>query len=134
FASRDLGKTAEISIRIKREQVTGSNVVAVLEGSDPTLKSQAVLYTAHYDAFGRGADGRIYPGAADNALGVGEIVAIAEAMAKSHDRPRRSMVFLAVCGEEFGLLGAKHWADHPTWPLENVAANINFDGIGTEIY
>jgi hypothetical protein len=132
--SRDLGKPAEIAVRIKREQVTGSNVVAVLEGSDPTLKSQAVLYSAHYDAFGRGADGRIYPGAADNALGVGEIVAIAEALAKSHDRPRRSTVFLAVCGEEFGLLGAKHWADHPTWPLDAVAANINFDGIGTEVY
>ena len=134
FVSRDLGKTATLSVRVKREEVTGSNVVAVLEGSDPTLKSEAVLYTAHYDAFGTSVDGRVYAGAADNALGVAEILAIAEAFAKSPERPRRSIVFLAVTGEEHGLLGAKHYAEHPTWPLERVVANVNFDGIGTEVY
>lgn len=132
--SRDLAKQGSITIKIKREEITGSNVVAVLEGSDASLKSQAVAYTAHYDAFGKTADGTIFPGAADNALGVGEMLAIAEAIAKGHDRPRRSTLILAVTGEEYGLLGAKHWADHPTWPLENVAANVNFDGIGTETY
>jgi hypothetical protein len=132
--SRDLAKPGSIAVRLARAEVTGSNVAAVLEGSDPALKGEAVLFTAHYDAFGRGADGRIYAGAADNALGVGEMVAIAEAAAKSHARPRRSLIFLAVCGEEFGLLGAKHWADHPTWPLERVVADVNFDGIGTETY
>jgi hypothetical protein len=132
--SRDLGKPGTIALRFKRERTTGSNVVGVLEGSDPTLKAQAVLVSAHYDAFGRGLDGRIYPGAADNALGVGEMLAMAEAAAKSSERPRRSMVFLAVCGEEAGLLGSMYWSDHPTWPLDSVAADLNFDGIGTEVY
>lgn len=133
FASRDLNKTATIALRLKREEGTGSNVAGILEGSDPQLKSQAVAYTAHYDAYGISADGRIYPGAADNALGVGEIVAIAEALAKS-PRPKRSIIFLAVTGEEHGLLGAEYWATHPTWPLDKVIADLNFDGIGTEVY
>ncbi|HQR39649.1 MAG TPA: M28 family peptidase [Blastocatellia bacterium] len=134
FASRALGTTGNMTIIVDRKEGKGSNVAAVLEGSDPTLKAQAILYTAHYDAFGLTNSGGYYPGAADNALGVGEIIAIAEAMSKDKNRPRRSIVFLAVTGEEYGLLGAKYWADHPTWPLENVAANINYDGIGTEIY
>ena len=134
FASRAFAATATIATSLTRGEGKGSNVAAVLEGSDPTLKAQAVLYTAHYDAYGLTGDGGFYPGAADNALGVGEILAIAEAMAKDKHRPRRSVVFLAVTGEEYGLLGAKYWANHPTWPLENVVANINYDGIGTEIY
>ncbi|HEX8746818.1 MAG TPA: M20/M25/M40 family metallo-hydrolase [Pyrinomonadaceae bacterium] len=134
FASRDLNKQATVSIRIKTEEATSSNVAAVLEGSDPQLKDQAVIYTAHYDAYGVDSEGRIYPGAADNALGVAMITSIAEAFAKSKPRPRRSVIFLAVTGEEYGLLGAEYWVKHPTWPLEKLAANLNYDGIGTEIY
>lgn len=134
FASKDLNKTATISIRIKTEEATSSNVAGLLEGSDPKLKDQAIIYTAHYDAYGIDAAGRIYPGAADNALGVGMITSIAEAFTKSKERPRRSVIFLAVTGEEYGLLGAEYWVKHPTWPLEKLAANLNFDGIGTEIY
>lgn len=133
-ASRDLNKTAMIDVTIKREQTVGSNVVGVLEGADAKLKDQAVVYTAHYDAFGIEPSGRIYPGAADNALGVGEIMAIAEAFIKSNLKPRRSIIFLAVTGEEHGLLGAEHWVINPTWPLEKIAADLNFDGIGTEVY
>jgi hypothetical protein len=132
--SRDLGQSATLSTRVIQQSATGSNVVAVLEGSDPVLKDQAVVFTAHYDAFGKAANGGYYPGAADNALGVGEIVAIAEAFAKSPNRPRRSLVFLAVTGEEYGLLGAEYWVSHPTWPIDKIAANINYDGIGTEVY
>jgi Zn-dependent M28 family amino/carboxypeptidase len=132
--SRDLSKTATIDVMLKREQVTGSNVVGFLEGSDARLKSEAVVYTAHYDAFGITQSGKIYPGAADNALGVGELVSIAEVFARAKQRPRRSMIFLAVTGEEWGLLGADYWASHPTWPIEKVAADLNFDGIGTEVY
>ncbi|MBD0370744.1 MAG: M20/M25/M40 family metallo-hydrolase [Pyrinomonadaceae bacterium] len=134
FASRDLNKQATISVSIKMEEAVSSNVAAVLEGSDPKLKDQAVVYTAHYDAYGIDTQGRIYPGAADNALGVGMITAIAEAFAKSKERPRRSIIFLAVTGEEYGLLGAEYWVKHPTWPIEKIAADLNFDGIGTEIY
>jgi hypothetical protein len=134
FVSRDLGKQAAISVRIKRGEGTSSNVAAVLEGTDAKLKEEAIVYTAHYDAYGIEADGTIYPGAADNALGVAKLVAIAEAFAKSKAKPRRSVIFLAVTGEEQGLLGAEYWVKHPTWPIEKVAANFNYDGIGTEVW
>src|SRR5687767_3596716 len=60
--------------------------------------------------------------------------AFTKAYPKPTSRPRRSIIFLAVTGEEYGLFGAEHWVKNPTWPLEKVAANINFDGIGTEVY
>ena len=136
--SRDLAKTATLALRYKFAETPSSNVVAVFEGSDPTLKEEAVVYTAHYDAYGIESDGTIYPGAADNALGTATIISIAEAFAKAfpkpESRPKRSIIFLAVTGEEYGLLGAEYWVRNPTWPLSKVAANINFDGIGTEVY
>jgi len=136
--STELGKTASLALRVNLGEATSSNVVGVLEGSDPKLKDEAVVYSAHYDAYGIDSRGRIYPGAADNALGTATITAIAEgfakAFAKPRTRPRRSIIFLAVTGEEYGLYGAEHWVRSPTWPLDKVAANINFDGIGTEVY
>ena len=135
--SRDLGKTATLALRIKREETTSSNVAGVFEGSDPKLKEEAVVFSAHYDAYGLD-NGRFYPGAADNALGTATIVAIAEAFVKSFPkpsaRPHRSIIFLSVTGEEYGLFGSEYWVGHPTWPLEKIAADINFDGIGTEVY
>ena len=134
MVSRDSNKQAILAVRVKREEATSSNVVGVLEGSDATLKDQAVVFTAHYDAYGIDLDGTIYPGAADDALGVGAVMAIAEAFTKSPLRPRRSVIFLIVTGEEYGLFGAEHWVNHPTWPIEKVAADINYDGIGTEVW
>lgn len=130
--SVEMKRTATITVRLKNTKGTASNVVGVLEGTDPGLKEQAVVYSAHYDAFGIGADGRIYPGAADNALGVAEMLAIAEGFQGAH--PRRSIIFLALTGEEYGLLGGEHWVQHPTWKIDKVAADLNFDGIGTEVY
>lgn len=93
MVSRDLGVTSTIALRIKREESTSSNVVGVQEGSDGKLKEEAVVYTAHYDAYGIDRSGLIYPGAADNALGTATITGIAEAFAKAFskpsDRPRR---------------------------------------------
>ena len=134
MVSFDLGKTLTLALRFKLEDAPSSNVVGVLEGSDAKLKEEAVVYTAHYDAYGIDGSGKIFPGAADNALGTATITAIAEAFTKLSPRPRRSIIFLAVTGEEYGLLGAEHWVKNPTWALEKVAANINFDGIGTEVY
>ena len=134
FASRDLNKPAAVSVHVKREEGTSSNVAAILEGSDPALKAEAVVYSAHYDAYGIEADGTIYPGAADNAVGVGKLIAIAEAFTNAKAKPRRSVIFLAVTGEEYGLLGTEYWVKHPTWPLEKIAANINYDGIGTDVW
>ena len=132
--SRELRPDATVHVRVQREEGIGSNVVGLIEGSDPKLKEEAVVFTAHYDAYGKSATGVIYPGAADNALGTSMIVAIAEALAKANPRPRRSVIFLAVTGEEYGLLGAKHWAANPTWPLAKVVADINHDSAGTEVY
>jgi hypothetical protein len=134
FKPINLKKSAKITVRLKKNKGTGSNVVGLLEGSDPKLKEEAVVYTAHYDAFGMGAGNRIYPGAADNALGVGEMLAIAEALAQSPVRPRRSIIFLAVTGEEYGLHGSEYWMKNPTWKIKQIAANINLDGMGTEVY
>lgn len=134
FVSRPLAKQASVSIKLRREETTSSNVVAVLEGSDPKLKDEAVVLSAHYDAYGIDTDGTIYPGAGDNAIGVAKLIAIAEALFKSKTRPRRSIIFLAVTGEEYGLLGAAHWVHQPTWPIDKVAASINYDGIGTDAW
>jgi Zn-dependent M28 family amino/carboxypeptidase len=134
FKPLSLKKSAKITVRLKKNKGTGSNVVGLLEGSDPKLKEEAIVYTAHYDAYGMGAGNRIYPGAADNALGVGEMVAIAEALSQADVRPRRSIIFLAVTGEEYGLHGSEYWAEHPTWKIKQIAANINLDGMGTEVY
>jgi len=133
-ASQDFNRPATINLRVKREEGTGSNVAGLLEGSDPKLKEEAIIYTAHYDAYGKGSNGQIFAGAADNALGVGMVLSIAEAFAKSGPRPKRSIIFLALTGEEYGLLGSEYWVKHPAWPLEKIAANLNYDGIGTEVY
>jgi len=134
FVSRDLRLTAAISPKVRNEEQTSSNVIGVLEGSDPVLKSQAVVYTAHYDAYGVDEQGTVFPGATDNALGVGKLLAVAARFAREESRPRRSILFLASTGEEYGDLGTGHWLRHPTWPLENVAADINFDGSPMELW
>ncbi len=130
--SRDLNKQAALSVQVNQGEAASSNVIGLIEGSDAKLKEEALVYTAHYDAYGKDSDGTIYPGAADNAVGVAKMMAIAEAMSKM--KPRRSILFIALTGEEYGLLGAEHWVNHPTWPIEKVAANINFDGIGTDVW
>ncbi|MCA1558685.1 MAG: M20/M25/M40 family metallo-hydrolase, partial [Acidobacteria bacterium] len=134
FTPINLKQSAKITVRLKKTKGTSNNVIGLLEGSDAKLKSEAVVYTAHYDAFGMGAGGRIYPGAADNAIGVAEMLAIAEAFANSPVKPKRSVIFLAVTGEEYGLYGAEYWARNPTWKIKQVAADLNFDGMGTEVY
>src|SRR5690606_11625398 len=83
--------------------------------------------------YGREGD-KVYPGAADNALGTSEMLAVAEAYSRLGQKPKRSMVFLAVTGEEYGLYGSKYWAKKPTWDIRKVAANLNLDGIGSEVY
>ena len=134
FVSHDLNVTASISPRVKLETGSTGNVVGIIEGSDPKLKSEALVYSAHYDAFGIDTEGTIYPGASDNALGVGKLVAVAEVFAKLTTRPHRSIIFIATTGEEYGDLGAEYWLQHPTWPIDKVAADINFDGSVLEVW
>jgi hypothetical protein len=134
FAPMSLKNNASINIRMKKSKGVSSNVVALLEGSDPVLKAEAVVYSAHYDAFGKAMDNRIYHGAADNGLGVAEMLAVAETMSQMDPKPKRSIIFLAVTGEEYGLYGSSYWVSHPTWKVKQVAADLNLDGMGTEVY
>ena len=134
FTPIDLKQSATVTVRLKKGKGVGSNVVALLEGSDPKLKSEALVYSAHYDAYGLSTDNRIYHGAADNALGVAEMMAVAEAMSRAPTKPRRSVIFIAVTGEEYGGFGSDYWVKNPTWDIKQVAANLNLDGMGTEIY
>jgi hypothetical protein len=133
FKPIDLKQKSKIVAKYESKKVFASNVVGYLEGSDPKLKSEAVLFSAHYDAYGK-ENGKIYHGAADNALGTAEMIAVAEAFSKAAQKPKRSMIFLAVTGEEYGLYGSKAWAKDPTWDIKKVAANLNLDGIGSEVY
>ncbi len=133
FKPIKLEQKAKLVTKYKTAKGASSNVVGYLEGSDAKLKAEAVVFSAHYDAYGM-ENGKIYPGAADNALGVAEILAIAEAYSKMETKPKRSIIFLAVTGEEYGLYGSKYWAKNPTWKIKQVAANLNLDGIGTEVY
>lgn len=133
FKPINLKEKAKIVAKYKIGKGFSNNVVGYLEGSDPTLKAEAVLFSAHYDAYGI-ENGKIYHGAADNALGTAEMLAVAEAFSKTETKPKRSLIFLAVTGEEYGLYGSKYWAKKPTWDIKKVAANLNLDGVGTEVY
>lgn len=110
------------------------NVVAVLPGSDPELRDEYIVLSAHFDHVGVGepVDGdSIYNGADDNASGTVGLLEVAEALASlpESERPRRSVAFLHISGEELGLLGSQYYADNPTLPMENTIANINLDMI-----
>ncbi len=134
FKAFSLKKSAKITVRLKKTKGASNNVVGLLEGSDPTLKAEALVYSAHYDAYGVSSDNRVYHGAADNGLGVGEMLAVAEAFTGAPTRPKRSIIFLAVTGEEYGGYGSDYWVKNPTWKIKQVAADLNLDGMGTEVY
>ncbi|HYW13075.1 MAG TPA: M20/M25/M40 family metallo-hydrolase, partial [Longimicrobium sp.] len=109
------------------------NVAAVLRGSDPALRDEYVVLSAHMDHIGVGTpvDGdSIYNGADDDASGTTGLLEVAQAMAQLGVRPRRSIVFLHVAGEEKGLIGSEWYSDHPTVPLGQIVANVNVDMIG----
>ena len=134
FAPINLKQTAKITVRMKKGKGVSSNVIGLMEGSDPKLKSEAVVFSAHYDAYGVSSDHRIYHGAADDGLGVGEMIAVAEAFAQAPVKPKRSLIFMAVTGEEYGGLGSDYWVKNPTWKIKQTAADLNLDGMGTEVY
>jgi len=113
-------------------RVRTANVAGLLPGSDPRLKDEVVIYSAHHDHFGIGDPDKtgdtIYNGAEDNAAGCAQVLAIARALAALPQRPRRSVLMLFVAGEEQGLLGSKYYSLHPTFAPGRIAANINYDG------
>ncbi len=111
---------------------TSSNVLAMLPGTDPQLRNEAVVYTAHYDHLGIRADmpgDNIYNGAADNATGCGILLEIARAYAASPMKPRRSILFAAVTAEEQGLRGSEYLGKHPPIPSGRISLDLNFDDV-----
>lgn len=107
----------------------GRNVVGLLEGSDPKLKTQTIIVTAHHDHMGT-ANGHIYHGADDNASGVAGMMEIAKALVKGNIRPKRSILFIAYDAEERIFLGSYYYVTHPVIPLDQTVANLNMDMIG----
>lgn len=124
----DLKRTITATVAATTRQLTSTNVVGVLPGSDPALARDYVVVSAHLDHIGIGpaiAGDAIYNGAMDNASGVASLIETAKTLAAAP--PKRSTIFLAVCGEERGLLGSRHFANRPTVPAAAIVADINMD-------
>ena len=124
------GTRAEMRIVIaEQRRGTSYNVLGLVEGSDPVLKRETIVFSAHYDHEGAW-DGNIYHGADDNGSGTVGVLELARAFAASPQKPKRSLLFVIFAAEERGLLGAYYYVAHPLRPLETTRAVINFDMIG----
>jgi hypothetical protein len=119
-----------IDAHVIQETKQTENVLGFLPGSDPNLKTQVVVFSAHYDHIGKSRDGIIYHGADDDGSGTVAVLELAEAFAKNPIKSKRSMLFLTVVGEEKGLFGSQYYVSHPVVPLEQTIACLNMDMIG----
>ncbi|HEX4383193.1 MAG TPA: M28 family peptidase [Myxococcales bacterium] len=130
FKPVPLGTTLTLDMPIIRKNISSANVVGILPGTDPKLKAEAVMYSAHHDHLGRmtpvppATDG-IFNGALDNASGCSAVLTIAHAL--TYAPPKRSTVIVFVTAEEQGLLGSKYFAQHPAFPAGRIAVDINVD-------
>jgi Zn-dependent M28 family amino/carboxypeptidase len=132
FVPIPLGAKADFSVSSSLRRVNSRNVIARLEGSDPALKAEHIVYTAHWDHLGKNPmlpGDQVFNGAADNASGTAALLEIARGFTRLKTPPKRSILFLAVTAEEKGLLGAKYYAEHPLYPLAKTLADINMDVI-----
>ena len=133
FIPVPLGITTSVGMDVAINRVQSANILGLVPGSDPALRDEVVIYTAHHDHLGIGTpneDGdAIYNGAYDNASGVALAMGIAKAIKALPEAPRRSVLFALVGAEEQGLLGSKWYAKNPTFPAGKIAANINFDTV-----
>ena len=124
------GIAIDVNFKNSVDHLRSENVIGLVRGSDPKLRDEYVIFTAHWDHFGIAAPvngDSIYNGALDNASGTADLLAIARA-AVSAPAPRRSLLFVFVTAEESGLLGSKFFAENPTVPVERLVANLNVDG------
>ncbi len=132
FKALQLNLNVSVTIHNKLKYSTSHNVIAMLKGT--TNSGEYIIYSAHWDHLGIGkpdAKGdSIYNGAVDNADGVASLISMAKAFTEVKDKPGRSIVFLAVTGEEQGLLGSEYYASHPVYPLNKTIANLNMDALG----
>lgn len=133
FTPVSLKQTASITLSQQMRTLDSKNVIARITGSDPVLKDEYVIYTAHWDHLGIAASPRdgddINNGAVDNASGTATMIEIARAFKTIEPTPKRTLLFLAVTAEEQGLLGSEYYAKFPLYPLERTLANINIDGM-----
>lgn len=132
FQPVPLGITTSISMDVDIDRVQTGNILGLIPGSDPELKDEVVIYTAHHDHLGIGTPNEegdaIYNGAFDNATGVAQAMVIAKAIKALPEAPRRSVLIALVGAEEQGLLGSEYYAANPTFAPGKIAANINYDG------
>jgi Zn-dependent M28 family amino/carboxypeptidase len=134
FRPVDLKARATFAVSNKIRPLASRNVIAKLEGSDPSRRGEYVIYSAHWDHLGRNPrlkGHQIFNGAQDNALGCAGLLEIAGRFAglPAGERPGRTILFLAVTAEEQGLLGSEYYAQHPLYPLARTLADINIDGM-----
>ena len=133
FQPLALGAKGSFVVENQLRNVASRNVIALLPGSDPKLRDEYVIYTAHWDHLGRDPKlpgDQIFNGAADNAAGVAVLLELARAFTElpAGQKPKRSILFLSVTAEEKGLLGSRYYAENPVYPLNRTLANINIDG------
>jgi len=131
---RPVALNAKANIEIKQQirSFKSHNVIGKVEGDDPKLRDEYIIYTAHWDHLGRHPElqgDQIFNGAIDNASGVASVIQLAAAFKKLNPPPKRSVLFMATTAEEAGLLGAKYYAEHPLYPLEKTLADINLDSM-----
>ena len=132
FEPVPLGVTTSIAMDVEIVRTKSANILGLIPGSDPELKDEVVIYTAHHDHLGIGKPNEegdnIYNGAYDNASGVGVVMSIGQGLKALPKAPRRSVLIALVGAEEQGLLGSEYYAENPTFPSGKIAANINYDG------
>ncbi|NOR73676.1 MAG: M20/M25/M40 family metallo-hydrolase [Draconibacterium sp.] len=122
-------KKREVNLRFGAitEPVEAKNIIGIIEGSDPGLKDEFIVFMAHYDHLGVDKDGNVFNGADDNGSGTVTLLEVAEAFSSMEQKPKRSIIFLWVTCEEIGLLGSKYYVENPIFPLEKTMACINID-------
>ena len=119
-----------LNINLNKESIVSNNIAGYFPGNDPFIGHETIVISAHYDHVGKNADGKIYYGADDNGSGTSALMEIAEAITRNNHAPKRGFLFLAVSGEERGLLGSKYYVKSPLVPLANTVADLNIDMIG----
>lgn len=124
FRAVPLPNRVSIAVQTKKREVMSQNVIGRVVGTD--LKDEHVVYSAHWDHFGKNEKG-VFHGALDNAAGIAWLLETAAAFTLLHGPPRRSLLFMATTAEESGLIGAKYYASHPLYPIDKTVANINLD-------
>jgi hypothetical protein len=128
--STPLGTEVTLARKTDHESITSPNVIGILRGSDPELANEYVVFTAHLDHVGTGVpinDDTIYNGMYDNAMGSSILIETARAFAAMPEPPKRSIIFIALTGEERGLVGSDYYAHYPSVPSESIVANVNLD-------